>query len=90
MAKKSDKPDTEAPIAYDASSDGQALAAVLKEIAAGVRENAIKLERLERQQEKANVFMETYQKASGQVVNLAFGLIIMATVVVILTAIVGS
>ena len=49
-----------------------------------------RLEHMEREQEKTNIIVETYQKASGQVVNLAFGLIATATITLILSTILGK
>jgi len=42
------------------------------------------LERLVSEQEKSNIRIETYQKSSQQVVNLAFGLILTSALAVIL------
>ncbi len=70
--------------------DGQPLEDVIREIAQGVKSNSAKLEHLEREQEKSNIIVETYQKASGQVVNLAFGLIATATITIILSTVLGK
>lgn len=84
--------------------DEQPLEDVIREIAQGVRSNSAqlghlekelsktneKLEHLEREQEKSNIIVETYQKASGQVVNLAFGLIATATITIILSSVLGK
>lgn len=78
MAKKSDNPHP--PTTGDMLVEGQPLVAVLQEI-------VTKLDRLEREQEKTNIVVETYQKASGQVVNLAFGLIATTAITIVLSAI---
>ncbi len=49
-----------------------------------------RLEHMEREQEKLNIIVETYQKTSGQVVNLAFGLIATATITIILSTVLGK
>ena len=90
MAKKSDKPNSEPLPSGDMPIEGRPLIAVLEEISAAVRANTTKLDHLEREQEKTNIAVETYQKASGQVVNLAFGLIAIATITIVLSAIVNK
>ncbi|MEM9274047.1 MAG: hypothetical protein AAGA80_13910 [Cyanobacteria bacterium P01_F01_bin.143] len=42
------------------------------------------LERLVNEQEKSNIRIETYQKSSQQVVNLAFGLILTSALAIII------
>lgn len=49
-----------------------------------------RFETLERQQELSNVIVQTYQKGSQQVVNLAFGLIATAAGTIILQAILAQ
>jgi len=46
-----------------------------------------KVTKLEAEQAKTNLIVETYQKASTQVVNLAFGLLATATITVIVTSV---
>ncbi len=46
-----------------------------------------KVTTLETEQAKTNLIVETYQKASTQVVNLAFGLLATATITVIVTSV---
>lgn len=91
MAKQSDKP---TPITADTPIAGQPLIAVLQQIVSKldglstqVEHLDRRVEHLEREQEKTNITVETYQKASGQVVNLAFGLLATATITVILSTI---
>jgi hypothetical protein len=43
-----------------------------------------------REQERTNLIVETYQKASGQVVTLAFGLIAIATLTIIFSTVLGN
>ncbi|NJK62674.1 MAG: hypothetical protein HC921_08325 [Synechococcaceae cyanobacterium SM2_3_1] len=43
-----------------------------------------------REQERTNLIVETYQKASGQVVTLAFGLIAIATLTIIFSTALGN
>ena len=45
------------------------------------------LEKLVNEQEKFNIRIETYQKSSQQVVNLAFGLILTSTLAIIIPAV---
>ena len=47
------------------------------------------LEKLVIEQEKFNIRIETYQKSSQQVVNLAFGLIITSALAIIIPAVVN-
>ncbi len=42
------------------------------------------LEKLVNEQEKSNIRIETYQKSSQQVVNLAFGLILTSALAIII------
>ena len=44
-------------------------------------------EKLVNEQEKFNIRIETYQKSSQQVVNLAFGLILTSTLAIIIPAV---
>ena len=46
-------------------------------------------EKLVNEQEKFNIRIETYQKSSQQVVNLAFGLIITSALAIIIPAVVN-
>lgn len=45
------------------------------------------LEKLVNEQEKFNIRIETYQKSSQQVVNLAFGLILTSALAIIIPAV---
>ena len=45
------------------------------------------LEKLVNEQEKSNIRIETYQKSSQQVVNLAFGLILTSALAIIIPVI---
>ena len=47
------------------------------------------LEKLVVEQEKFNIRIETYQKSSQQVVNLAFGLILTSALAIIIPAVVN-
>ena len=48
------------------------------------------VEKMERQQEISNVIVQTYQKGSQQVVNLAFGLIATAAGTIVLQAVLAQ
>lgn len=49
-----------------------------------------RIDKLERQQELSNTIVETYQKASQQVVNLAFGLIATAAGAIVVQAVLAQ
>ncbi len=49
-----------------------------------------RLGQMEREQERTNLIVETYQKASGQVITLAFGLIAIATLTIIFSTVLGN
>jgi flagellar motility protein MotE (MotC chaperone) len=47
-------------------------------------------EKLVNNQEKSNLIVETYQKSSQQVVNLAFGLLVTAALAIIIPALINK
>lgn len=97
MTEPANNPNPESRASGDMLIEGQPLVTTLKEIVTKLdhlereqQKTNTKLDHLEREQEKTNIIVETYQKASGQVVNLAFGLIATATITIVLSAIVNK
>jgi hypothetical protein len=61
----------------------------LQRIESLLETNNQRLENLERDIKEFDIRIETYQKASQQVVNLAFSLIVAATAAIVIPVVVG-
>ncbi|QZZ20985.1 hypothetical protein J5X98_00250 [Leptothermofonsia sichuanensis E412] len=69
------------------STDVEQLSTDVEQLSTDVEQLSTDVEQLKQELALTNTRVDTYQKASNQVVNLAFGLIATATITIIITTV---